>query len=316
MSEQRDAYLALTQVPGLGPARLQILLDACHTPLGAHSAPFAFLCTLPGMTSACATAIKQTPLVTGRRLAEAVERLGATILVPDDPAFPSLLRFIPDPPPVLFALGDLSLLERPALAVVGSRDHTTYGEAVARTVAGAGRPGRPGRGERHGAGARRGGAHGRARRGRHHDRRPRERPRRHLPGGQPAAVRAGRRTGTAVDGVSTGRAAASRELSPSEPPHQRPGTGHDGGRGRARIRRAHHGRYGTRSGARGDGRPGDTSAVSTGCNRLLRMARRRISSRRICSRIIPRWPSCRSPRPWRRTGSACCPIRSPSTSAG
>ena len=88
MSDERDAYLALTQVPGLGPARLQILLDACHTPLGAHSAPFAFLCALPGMTAACATAIKQTPLATGRRLAEAVERLGATILVPEDPAIP------------------------------------------------------------------------------------------------------------------------------------------------------------------------------------------------------------------------------------
>ena len=33
--------------------------------------------------------------------------------MPDDPAFPTLLRFIPDPPPVLFAFGDLSLLERP-----------------------------------------------------------------------------------------------------------------------------------------------------------------------------------------------------------
>ena len=114
MSDERDAYLALTQVPGLGPARLQILLEACHTPLGAHSAPFAFLCTLPGMTAACATAIKQTPLVTGRRLAEAIDGLGATILVPDDPAFPTLLRFIPDPPPVLFAFGDLSLLEEMA----------------------------------------------------------------------------------------------------------------------------------------------------------------------------------------------------------
>lgn len=142
MTDERDAYLALTQVPGLGPARLQILLEACHTPRGAHSAPFAFLCALPGMTAACATAIKQTPLSTGRRLAEAVDCLGATVLVPDDAAFPTLLRFIPDPPPVLFAFGDLSLLERPALAVVGSRDHTAYGEAVARTVgAQAGRAG-------------------------------------------------------------------------------------------------------------------------------------------------------------------------------
>ena len=56
--------------------------------------------------------------------------------MPDDAEFPALLRTIPDPPPVLFALGDPALLGRPALAVVGSRNHTAYGETVARTVAG------------------------------------------------------------------------------------------------------------------------------------------------------------------------------------
>jgi len=135
MDDERLAYLALAQVPGLGPARLQTLLDACLTPLGAHSAPFAFLCALPGITCACATAIKQTPLRAGRELADAAERAGARILVPDDTEFPAQLRTIPDPPPVLFAVGDLMLLDRPAVAIVGSRNHTAYGEVVGRTLA-------------------------------------------------------------------------------------------------------------------------------------------------------------------------------------
>lgn len=134
MDTERHAYLTLVQVPGLGPTRLQTLLDIFDSPLGAHSAPFAFLRALPGMSSACATAIKQTPLSAGRRLVEAAERVGARILVPDDADFPAPLRTIPDPPPVLFAVGELALAERPVLAVVGSRDHTAYGEAVARTV--------------------------------------------------------------------------------------------------------------------------------------------------------------------------------------
>lgn len=135
MDRERLAYLALTQVPGLGPARLQSLLSACHTPLGAHSAPFAFLCTIDGMTPACATAIKATPIAAGRQLAEAADRIGARILMPEDADFPAPLRTIPDPPPVLFAMGNLGLLQRPALAVVGSRDHSVYGQAVARGVA-------------------------------------------------------------------------------------------------------------------------------------------------------------------------------------
>jgi DNA processing protein len=135
MDRQRLAYLALTQVPGLGPARLKALLDRFHTPLGAHSAPFAFLCSVPGMPLDCATAIKATPLDTGRQLAQACERIGARILLPDDAEFPVPLRVIPEPPPVLFALGDLGLLKRPALAIVGSRDHSPYGQTVARAAA-------------------------------------------------------------------------------------------------------------------------------------------------------------------------------------
>jgi DNA processing protein len=135
MDDQRLAYLALVQVSGMGPARLQTLLDACHSPLGAHSAPFAFLCTLPGITCACATEIKRTPLAAGQRLTDLAERAGARILIPDDIEFPAALRMIPDPPPVLFAQGNLALLERPAVAIVGSREHSAYGQSVARGIA-------------------------------------------------------------------------------------------------------------------------------------------------------------------------------------
>jgi DNA processing protein len=135
MDDQRLAYLALTQVPGLGPARLHTLLSYFETPLGAHSAPFEFLCALPGFSHACASALKATPLETGRRLIEQADRVGARILVPDDRDYPALLRVIPDPPPVLFILGDAALLQHPAVAVVGSRDHTLYGAEVCRALA-------------------------------------------------------------------------------------------------------------------------------------------------------------------------------------
>ena len=135
MDRQRLAYLALTQVPGLGPTRLKALLDHCHTPLGAHSAPFAFLRAIPEMPLDCVTAIKATPLTAGRQLVEACERIGARILLPDDPEFPAPLRVIREPPPVLFAMGNLALLQRPALAIVGSRDHSSYGQTVARATA-------------------------------------------------------------------------------------------------------------------------------------------------------------------------------------
>ncbi len=134
MDDERLAYLALTQVPGVGIARLEVLLAAFETALGAHSAPFEFLCALPGFSRAFASAVKATPLEAGRLVAESAERVGATAIIPADASFPALLRTIPDPPPVLFILGNAALLDRPAVAVVGSRDHTEYGARVCRAI--------------------------------------------------------------------------------------------------------------------------------------------------------------------------------------
>ena len=136
MTEEQLAYLALTQVPGMGPARLSALLTAYPSPLGAHSAPFEHLCTVPGFSRAMATALKETPLAIGQKTLDAAEQLGVSVLLPDDEEYPALLRHIPDPPPVLFASGNPALLSRPAAAVVGSRDHSSYGAAVCRQVAG------------------------------------------------------------------------------------------------------------------------------------------------------------------------------------
>ncbi len=135
MSDERAAYLALGLVPGIGPARLQTLLDACQTSLGAISAPLAFLGSLPGFTRAAATAIRGTSLAAGHRILSQVEQAGGEVLLLPDAKFPALLRHIPDPPPVLFAQGDLGLLLQPAVAIVGSREHTPYGQEVCRTLA-------------------------------------------------------------------------------------------------------------------------------------------------------------------------------------
>jgi DNA processing protein len=136
VSDEALAYLALTQVPGMGSARLRTLLTACSTAIGAHSAPFEFLCALPGFSRPLVTAIKSTPLNTGQKILDDAKKVGAQVLVGEDLQYPELLRHIPEPPTVLFALGNLSLLSRPAAAIVGSRDHSAYGAEVCRQVAG------------------------------------------------------------------------------------------------------------------------------------------------------------------------------------
>lgn len=134
--DERAAMVALSLVPAVGPARISALLEACQTALGALSAPFAFLATIPGISRACATAIAHATLEDGRRAIAQTHALGGQVLLAADPDYPAMLRTIPDPAPVLYALGDPGLLQRPAVAIVGSRDHSAYGAEACRMAAG------------------------------------------------------------------------------------------------------------------------------------------------------------------------------------
>ncbi|MEA2624952.1 MAG: processing protein [Candidatus Binatota bacterium] len=66
---------------------------------------------------------------------EAAKRAGAEIVDFDDPRYPRVLRFIPDPPPVLYVRGTLISDDSLAVAVVGSRDASPYGLAAADVIA-------------------------------------------------------------------------------------------------------------------------------------------------------------------------------------
>jgi len=136
------AYLALAQVPGIGAARLRTLVAAFESAAAALRAPHGAIAALPGFSRAAATAIRAGSPQSGHEILDELDRLGACVLLPDDPTFPPLLRDVPDPPALLFVWGNAALLARPAAGIVGSRDHSPYGAAaaclLAAGVAGAG----------------------------------------------------------------------------------------------------------------------------------------------------------------------------------
>ena len=133
--DELAAELALAQVPGIGAARLRTLVAAFGSAGGALHAPRGAIAALPGFSRAAAGAIHGVSVAAGREILAQLDRLGATVLVASDPAFPPLLREIPDPPPLLYVWGDQALLCRRAAAIVGSRNHTDYGAAAARMLA-------------------------------------------------------------------------------------------------------------------------------------------------------------------------------------
>ena len=197
MDDERLAYLALTQVPGVGIARLEVLLAAFETALGAHSAPFEFLCALPGFSRAFASAVKATPLEAGRLAAESAERVGATATSRPMPRFPPSSV----PSPIRRRCSSSSETQRCSIvppwpwSAAGTTPNTAPGCAGPS-------PRRPlQRASSWSAawrGTRRGGPRGGARHRRRYHRRARQWARRGVPGRQPAALRPRCRRGVAA----------------------------------------------------------------------------------------------------------------------
>lgn len=65
-----------------------------------------------------------------------VLRNGASLVCWKDSEYPDSLKALPDPAPALYVLGDVSLLSKPSIALVGSRLSTVYGQNVARSLGG------------------------------------------------------------------------------------------------------------------------------------------------------------------------------------
>ncbi|MFB9329686.1 DNA-processing protein DprA [Paenibacillus aurantiacus] len=64
-------------------------------------------------------------------LREAARERGIELLTPCQNDYPKLLRHIPQPPWVLYAIGRKELLEGPGVAIVGTRGPTAYGRRAA-----------------------------------------------------------------------------------------------------------------------------------------------------------------------------------------
>jgi DNA processing protein len=61
--------------------------------------------------------------------------LGARLISHGDPEFPDTLLDLSDSPPFLWALGDISLLQRPMIALVGARNASSLGTRMAKSLA-------------------------------------------------------------------------------------------------------------------------------------------------------------------------------------
>jgi len=142
---ERAAWLRLVTTPGLGPRSARQLLSTFGLPDAIFDAGLRTL--LRSLPEALARTMAQPPSTEVQSTIDATEHWMAAaadraLLTLADPAYPQALLATVDPPPVLFAVGRVELLNRPSIAIVGSRNATRQGgesaQLFARAVAQAG----------------------------------------------------------------------------------------------------------------------------------------------------------------------------------
>ncbi|MEE4117455.1 MAG: DNA-processing protein DprA [Paracoccaceae bacterium] len=124
------SWLRLLRSRRVGPTTFRRLI-AQH-----EGSAEAALAELPKIAAAAgAEGYVPCPPAQARAELEAGRRAGAVPLFLDHPAFPDLLRDRDDTPPLLWARGELSLLARPAVGLVGARNASSLGLRMARSLA-------------------------------------------------------------------------------------------------------------------------------------------------------------------------------------
>ncbi|MEA1901280.1 MAG: DNA-processing protein DprA [Thermodesulfobacteriota bacterium] len=128
------SWFALKAVSGIGNHLFKRLLDRFSSPSLVFEAPQEDLLQVNGITPRIVTAIKAHNIPEPvKKDFDLVMKKGYQIVTMSDPAYPSLLLQIPDPPPFLYVFGNLCNSVR-NIAVVGSRNATSYGISITKRL--------------------------------------------------------------------------------------------------------------------------------------------------------------------------------------
>jgi DNA processing protein len=137
MIDEQLASWALSGIDGIGPAAFLRLIEKFGSAVAVFASSAEKLASPEGVNRHLAEKIVSTK--DWEKLSERFQKTivsGARLIALTEKTFPSKLRNIPDPPPLLYYQGDIAIFERPTLAVVGSRRPTDYGLRLTSRIVG------------------------------------------------------------------------------------------------------------------------------------------------------------------------------------
>ena len=136
MADDLRYWLGLSLVRGLGAARMQSLLRYFGDLEAAWKSSAAHLRAAGLPKSVTEHLLYLRSRVDLDRELERLRELDVQVITWDSPEYRSLLKAIDHPPPVLYIKGELLPCDEWAVAIVGTRNATSYGRELARQLAG------------------------------------------------------------------------------------------------------------------------------------------------------------------------------------
>ena len=134
--QQREAYIVLNMIEGLGPVSVRRLIDTLGSPKAILEADREALMEARGVGEKLALKIvTQRDSINAEEEIDKAAEIGARIITQIDDEYPEALKTIHDPPLVLYVLGRILPQDGKAIGIVGSRSTSHYGLTAADRLA-------------------------------------------------------------------------------------------------------------------------------------------------------------------------------------
>jgi len=131
----REYWISLNSINGLGPVRIQRLIEFCGSPKNVLETSPQLLAEKKLITQSCASEWKTEELLNNaHKQLEFCKNNEISVLILTDEDYPPYLKEIFAPPPILYVKGDIKVLSHSALGIVGTRNPSSYGVSCTRSL--------------------------------------------------------------------------------------------------------------------------------------------------------------------------------------
>ncbi|WP_459929615.1 DNA-processing protein DprA [Desulfosporosinus burensis] len=132
--EEKQVRAAFRTISGVGSQHLRRLIAYFGSAVKAWEASTSQYHSILHQDKWVQEILKARSMIDPQRIGDALKNQGIQIITPDEIGYPRLLAELADAPPLLYYRGQLQGSPE-GLAIVGSRQATSYGKAVARLLA-------------------------------------------------------------------------------------------------------------------------------------------------------------------------------------